>query len=309
MRRGDQLRRRLHLRDLDTFTEVATAGGMRKAAERLHMSQPAVSRAIADLERELGVRLLDRSRQGVEPTLYGRALLKHASALFDGLHQAVGEIDLLADPEGGELSFGCAETISAGLAAAVIDRISRRQPKVVFNVESGDAPVLLLHFLRERTCELVVARPYGPVDADIDDVPLFRERMTVVVGANHHLARRRKIGLDELAAQPWLLSRNELMAGSPIATAFAAQGLPLPRTRIVTGSLNLRYSLLASGRFVTVVPHSLLKFTTPRGTLKLLPLELPAWTQPTSILTLKGRTLGPIARQFIDTALELTSEL
>lgn len=309
MDRSDSLRRRLRLRDLDTFMAAASSGGMRKAAQQLHMSQPAVSKAIADLEDELGVRLLDRSRRGVEPTLYGRALLKHGTALFDGLRQAVVEIDFLADPSGGELSFGCAETISAGLAAAVIARLTQRQSRLVFNVESGDAPVLLLHFLRERTCELVIARPYGAVDADLDCVPLFHERMTVVVGPGHRFASRRKIRLVELADEPWLLSRNELMPGSPVVAAFEREGLELPRKHVVTGSLNLRYALLGTGRFVTIVPHSLLRFGQHRSSLKLLPLELPSWAQPTSILTVKGRTLGPVAEIFIEVARELTRGL
>lgn len=309
MQRGDTLRRRVHLRDLDTFVGVATAGGMRKAAERLHMSQPAVSKAIADLEHLLGVRLFDRSRHGVEPTIYGRALLKHGAALFDGLRQAVGEIEFLADPAGGEVSLGCAETIAAGLAATAIASMTRRLPKVLFNVESGDAPALLVQLLRDRTCELVIARPYGAVDRDLVALPLFHERLSIVVGPRHRFAPRRKIGLAELAEERWLLSRNELMDGSPVSAAFAQAGLELPRRRVVTGSLNLRYSLLATGSCVTVVPHSLLKFGTPRGALKLLPLELPAWTEPTCVLSLKGRAMSPVASLFVKTVTELTQGL
>lgn len=309
MRPSDNLRRRLKLRDIDTFMTVASCGGMRKAAQQLFMSQPAVSKGIADLENELGVRLLDRNPRGVEPTTYGRALIKHGVALFDGLRQAVNEIEFLADPSGGELSIGCSETISAGLAAASIARLSQRRPRLLFSVESGDAPVLLLHFLRERTCELVIARPYRQVDADFDAAPLFHERMSVVVGPGHRFAARRKISLAELANEPWLLSRNELMSGSPLASAFERDGLELPRARIVTGSLNLRYPLLATGRFVTIAPHSLLRFGQTRGTLKLLPVELPAWSQPTCIVTLSGRTLSPVAQSFIDVARELTKDL
>lgn len=300
------LRRRMNLRDLDTFMVVAAAGGMRKAAEQLHMSQPAVSKAIADLEVLLGVRLFDRSRRGVDTTVYGRTLVKHGQILFDGLSQAAGEIDFLSDPSNGELSFGCSETISAGLAAAVLARLMSRAPGLVFNVESGEAPVLLLHFLRERNCELVIARPYpGNVEADLDVTPLFRERMSVVVGPGHRHANRRKLSLAELAEDQWILSRNELMPGSPIVSAFESAGLKLPLARVVSGSLNLRYGLLASGRAVTVVPNSLMHFSPNRGTLKALPLDLPAWKQATSILILKGRTPSPVARQFMDVAQEL----
>lgn len=300
------LRRRLRLRDLDTFMSVAATGGMRKAAEQLHMSQPAVSKAIADLEASLGVRLFDRSRRGVEPTVYGRTLVKHGRLLFDGLSQAAGEIEFLSDPSTGELSFGCSETISAGLAAAVVAKLTARAPRLVFNVESGEAPVLLLHFLRERSCELVMARPYaGAHEPDLEVTPLFKERMTVVVGPTHRHANRRKLSLAELAEDRWILSRNELMPGSPIVVAFEREGFDMPQSRVISGSLNLRYALLATGRAVTVVPNSLLHFSPNRGALKLLPIDLPSWEQATSILTLKGRTLSPVAGLFMDAAQEL----
>jgi DNA-binding transcriptional LysR family regulator len=163
------------------------------------------------------------------------------------------------------LSLGCAETISAGLTAAIIARMSQQHPRLVFTVESGDAPVLLFHFLRERQCELVIARPYEDIAADLDAAALFHERLTVVVGPKHRYAARRKITLPELASERWLLSRNELMPGSPVATAFEREGLELPALRVVTGSLNLRYALLATGAFVSVVPHSLLHFGSQRG--------------------------------------------
>ncbi|MEO7010009.1 MAG: LysR family transcriptional regulator [Caldimonas sp.] len=310
MTSSQSLRRRLRLRDLDTFMAVAAAGGMRKAAEQLHMSQPAVSKAIADLEESLKVRLFDRSRRGVEATIYGRTLVKHGRVLFDGLRQAAGEIEFLADPSRGELSFGCSETISAGLAAAVVAKLSARQPRLLFNVESGEAPVLLLHFLRERACELVIARPYaGSVDPDVQVTPLFMERMTAVVAPEHRHARRRKLSLSELTGDLWILSRNELMPGSPVAEAFQREGLELPSSRVVTGSLNLRYGLLATGRAVTVVPNSLLRFAPNRSALRLLPLEFPKWQQATSILTLKGHTLSPVAELFIDAAQELARGL
>src|SRR6266436_3939832 len=95
----ERVLRRLKLRELRILTTVAHAGSMGKAAVQLALSQPAVSKAIAEMEHTLGVPLLDRSAQGVEPTLYGRALLKWAVAVFDDLRQGVREI--LADPTGG----------------------------------------------------------------------------------------------------------------------------------------------------------------------------------------------------------------
>jgi DNA-binding transcriptional LysR family regulator len=107
---------------------------MVKAAAQLGVSQPVVSQAIADLEAGIGVRLLDRSSRGVEPTLYGRALLKHSQMAFDDLRQGICEIDALADPAGGEVWIGCPESLSGALLPPVIERLCQEQPRAIFHV-------------------------------------------------------------------------------------------------------------------------------------------------------------------------------
>src|SRR6476660_6900677 len=102
----DRIGRRMKLQDLHMFMTVAEAGGMGRAAERLHTSQPAISRSIAALEHTLGVRLLERGARGVDPTEYGRALLDGGIAVFDDLRQMTVRIDSLADPGSGEVRIG-----------------------------------------------------------------------------------------------------------------------------------------------------------------------------------------------------------
>jgi len=99
---------------------------MRKAADYLHMSQPAVSKAIVNLEHTLGVILLDRSPHGVEPTQYGRALLDCGMAVFDDLRLGIKNIEFLADPTVGEIRIGSNEALSAGLLPAVFGRLRVR---------------------------------------------------------------------------------------------------------------------------------------------------------------------------------------
>src|SRR4051812_41914020 len=100
---SDRIGRRVKLHDLNVLMVVAQAGSMRKAAVQLNTTQPSVSRSIAELEAAIGVRLLDRKPEGVEPTAYGRALLDGGAAVFDDLRQAVRKIEFLADPEAGEV--------------------------------------------------------------------------------------------------------------------------------------------------------------------------------------------------------------
>ncbi|MBP0595942.1 LysR family transcriptional regulator [Paraburkholderia sp. LEh10] len=307
---SDRLRRQLKLRDLDTLMTVVTAGGMRKAAEQLHMSQPAVSKAISELENILGVRLVDRSRHGVEPTAFGRALLKRGTAIFDELRLSISEMELLADPDAGELNVGCVETITAGFAAAIVEKMSRQHPRLVFSVASGDAPVLESHFLRDRLCELAIARPFAAAPAsDMHGEPLFHEQLRVVVSSDSEWAARRRPTLGDLIDAPWILSANEIGQHSPVVEAFVATGAELPAARVLTGSLNLRRSLLQTGRFVTVMPHSLLRFGPDRSWVKVLPIDLPAWKVATMIITLKNRTLSPVAERFVDHARTLAKLL
>src|SRR5712671_5301759 len=106
MQWGDRIGRRLKLQDMHILLATVEWGSMAKAADRLAISQPVVSRSIAGLEHTLGVRLLDRSRSGIAPTLYGRALLTHGLAAFNELKWGVKAIESLADPTTGERRSG-----------------------------------------------------------------------------------------------------------------------------------------------------------------------------------------------------------
>ena len=131
---GDRIGRRLKLQDLNVFMAVVQAGSMGKAAERLNTVQPAVSRSIRELEHTFGVRLLDRHRHGIEPTEFGSALLNCGLTVFDDLRQGVKAIESLADPTAGEVRIGCSATLAASLVTAVVDRLSRRHPRMVFQL-------------------------------------------------------------------------------------------------------------------------------------------------------------------------------
>lgn len=306
-----RLKRRVKLRDLHTLATVVASGGIRKAAKQLHLSQPAVSKAVAELEDVLGSVLLDRSRQGVSITPAGQALLDRAAVIFDELQQGARELEHLADPYGGHINLACSETINAGVVSEAIARMTRQYPRVSFGLDSGESPVLISKFLKERVSDFVITRPYGPVlDPDIHVEPLFHDKLQVVVSRSSVWAKRRKIGLAELVDERWILSRNEASSNSPVVEAFGNIGLDLPARTLLAGSLNLRYRLLAEDRYVTLMPRSLLRFgAAARFTLKVLPIDIPPWPMPTSILTLAKRSLTPVASTFLGIVREVSRPL
>ena len=291
---------RIRLRDLHVLSAVVRWGSMAKAASHLAMSQSAVSESIATLESALGVRLLDRSPQGVAPTIYAEALLKRGHVVFDELRQGVKDIEFLADPTKGEVRIACPELLSAGLLPATIDRLSRRHPKIVVRVAQMDTTNLEFRELRERNVDLMLARVAGTfVDDDLDIEILLHDPHFVVVGARSPWARRRKVTLADLMNEPWIFPPNQVVMGL-IKEAFEANDLEVPSERVTAASILLRNHLLATGRFLTMLPDSVLRYTATQWSLKPLPIDLRIKRWPIAILTLKNRTLSPVTQLFIE---------
>jgi DNA-binding transcriptional LysR family regulator len=305
---ADLVGNRLKLQHLKVVMAVAEWGSMQKAAKRLAISQPVVSKVIAELEDLLGVRLFDRSPQGVELTPYGVALLGRSIAVFDDLRTGVDEIKFMADPTSGELRIGSTEPLLAGLGMAVMERLWRHYPRINFRVAEADSATLLNRDLPERRIELaLVPLLRASVSEELEATILFEDHMRVVVGRNSRWARRRRITLADLIDEPWCVAPTSV--GSLVADAFRADGLEMPRIALTTTTAHLLFQLLESGRFVGHFGDGLLQFYEKRFALKRLPIELPVRPFLVAIVTVKNRTISPVARLFIDSAREVARPL
>ena len=294
--------RRLRLRDLHVLLTVVQCGSMAKAAQRLAISQPAISKAIADLESTLHVRLLDRGPRGVEPTPYGSTLVRRGLAVFDELRQGVGEIEFAADPSVGEVRIGCPESVAATLLPMVIERLCDQYPKLVLHVAQLNPITLEIRELRERNVDLMIGR-VAPAftEDDLRVEILFRERLVVVAGTQSEWARRRKMELADLVSGRWILYPRHQVVAQLVDQAFRAQGLDPPQPSIMTYSFYLREKLLITRDYLSAVPASMLRAFNSRGVaVKALPVDLCVNSRPMAIITLKNRTLSPAAELFID---------
>jgi DNA-binding transcriptional LysR family regulator len=299
---------RIRLRDLHILMAAAQVGTMAKAAAELGVSQPAVSKAIAEIERTVGVRLLDRTPKGLVPTEYGHALLRRAVKVFDELKQVVEELRFLADPATGQLRLGCSESMTAGLLPAIIEHLSSRYPKITLHAAQISFAPLQFRELRDRTVELVLGRiPWPLPDRDLDGEVLLDEGIQVVAGRQSRWAQSRRIELSELLSETWALPPPDSLPGRLVAAAFRAKGLDVPAASLYTASIHLLANALpATGRFLTVVPASVLRFSPARLPLKVLPVDFPVEPGRVGIIWLKDRTLSPVAQLFIECARELT---
>jgi DNA-binding transcriptional LysR family regulator len=305
----DRIGRRLKLRDVNVLLAVVQSKSMARAAARLAVSQPVVSKAIADLEHTLGVRLLDRSRQGVEPTPYGQALLKRGLAAFDELRQGVKDIEFLADPTAGEVRIGTTTAMVIGLIPVVINRLYQQHPRLVFHIVSGSSGVALNRELRERSFDFIIGRLFAKMDEDLTAEPLFDDEIVVVAGAQNRWVGRRKIELAQLLDEPWIMPTPETSVGILIARTFHRCGLNVPQAAVISDSIQMYGALLASGPFLAMYPRSILQFSDKHLCPKVLPVRLPDQPHPVGIVTLKNRTLGSTARLFIDCVREVAKPL
>jgi DNA-binding transcriptional LysR family regulator len=304
-----RLSRRLKLRDLNVLLTVARCGSMGKAAALLSVSQPAISKAIADMEYVLGVRLLDRSPHGAAPTIYAQALLDRGLVAFDELKQAMKHIEFLADPSTGEMRIGSTIAIATGFLPAVVDRLSRKYPRMIFHLIAGEAAAMY-RTLQERKVDLVIAPLIAPISEEhMRAEILYDEPLVVLAGAKSPWARRRNVALVDLMDAAWTLPPLESLYGSLVAEAFHGAGLNVPPASVFTSVTPIRNALLASGRFVTMAQGSVVRFSGKNFELKVLPIPLATTRRPIGIITLANRTLSPVAQLFVKAAHEVAKAL
>jgi len=300
---------RLKLHDLHIFLAVAETGSMGKAAERLNISQPSVSKAIADMEHVMQVRLFDRTGHGVETTPYGLAIVRRGTNAFDELRQALRDIEILADPTGGEVSIGCPEAIASGFLGAVLTRFSLQFPRVVVNVEQANNVIREYQLLRDRQVDLLlgsITRPFAEEDLDVEII--YEDRPYITTGANNSLAGRRKVELAELLNEKWVLPGVSILR-TVLDETFEANGLASPKVSVRSYSVHQRISLLATGRFVSADSGSVLRYNTAASSLKILPIDVAFRAWPVAVVTLKNRTLNPVVKTFIKCVREVAAPL
>jgi DNA-binding transcriptional LysR family regulator len=230
-------------------------------------------------------------------------------AVFDELRRGVKNIEFLADPVAGELRIGCNPYLAASFVSALVDRLSRRYPRIVFHLITAFAEPLYRE-LYERNVDFVISRRFSPIADDrLDFEFLFDDSYVVAASAETRWARRRRIDLAELMEESWTLPPPGSPAGLAAEEAFRARGLDCPRATVFAIAPEVRMRLLATGRFVSMFVASVLRFPIPHSEIKVLPVELPVARVPNGIITLKNRTLSPLARLFIEHAREVAKPL
>jgi DNA-binding transcriptional LysR family regulator len=242
-------------RRLLTFREVVRQGSFSRAGEALSLTQPAVSQQVAALERQLGVRLLERGPGGPTPTAAGALLLAHADAVADRLSQAGEQIAELAADDRHTLRVGAFPSALATVVPAAIVRLREEQPEL--QVEAIDAPgaelgaMVAAGALHAAMCFQDAGQPPRRPEGT-ERHELGREPMRVAMALDHPLAGRERVAIRELAGETWTApSRSGIVYRACVAAGFE------PRLAFVTQDVLAARGIVSSGLAVTLMPELL----------------------------------------------------
>lgn len=242
----------MNLRHLRGFVTVAQVGSIRGAARELGVTQPAVTKAIQQLEVELGAALLQRNVKGVTLTPYGVAFLTRARLVVAELGRARDELAQLTQAFAGTVSIGLAPTIAELLAPKVVEPYLRRHPQVKLRMVGG-LPTSTVTRVADGTLDFVIGpRPVVGVPASIDSWPLYSVEVAITMRAGHPLAGARS--LAELADADWVLTQSAANPDGPLTQAFQGLGLEGPKCRLQSESFVAALSTVAQTDFVSLMP-------------------------------------------------------
>jgi DNA-binding transcriptional LysR family regulator len=308
MDRSTRIGSRIKLRDLRILIAIADSGSMSKAAAKLGISHPAISKTISDIEGTLGVRLLDRGSQGTELTAHGEVLRRCGINILDEMQQSLRSLDYLSDPNSGEVRLGCTDIILNSLVPPIVRSFAREYPRVQLDVKLANPGEHQVQQLRERQIDLLITRATAPQD-DFSSNTLFEEPFVFVVGNKSRFGRTRRTALKDIIDRNWVLPPYDSAPGALVAAVFEANKLSPPRPVVKTIAIQLTVSLIASGEFVGILPRSVAELSAHQAALRILPMRSSGPRISAEIVFLKNRTLSPAVNAFIDCARRVTKSL
>lgn len=290
---------RVTIRQLRLVTAIAEVGSMVRAGEAVGMTQPAVSKAVRDLERDLGVKLFKRGNRGVTPTSYGEALVRHAQRVLAQLEHAAEEIDDLAHGAGGRVAIGTLLAASAWLLPKAIARLRAERPRVLVDVVEGTSDRLHLMLLR-GDLDMVVGRlSEFRHRAGLRQEPIYSEEIVILARPGHPLARRAELWLPDLEEADWILPPPETTLRRQLEKAFFDAGLDPPRCMVQSVSLLTNRQLLRESDLVGAWPRGVAADDLAQGRLVSLPVRLDGILWPVGVSTRKLIPLSPAAEALL----------
>jgi DNA-binding transcriptional LysR family regulator len=276
-------------------------------ADVTHVTVPAVSKALAELERGLGLTLFSRTAQGLVPTPYGDCLIRHARDMLTILNQARDELKALSSGTEGKVHIGMLPASASVLLPQALGLLKQRSPGTNVVVIEGTTASLLPE-LWQGKLDLVVGRlPAPDTLGSFEEMELLEDPVTLVTGRHHPLARKKHLKWEDLHPYPWILPPPGSILRDPLERALEVHGVPLTSNYIETLSIHVVRAHLQVSDFIAVMADT--PANDPTQPLHTLPLSLPRLLRPAGVLWNRNRGLTPSAQLMVSCLEEAAQHL
>ncbi len=293
------LRSNLKLKHLQLLVALDQFRHLGRAAEYLSLTQPAVSKTLAEVERLFGLELFVRSTRGTEPTAYGQTVLRFARSVLADYERTQDEIAAVASGAAGRVHVGAMVVALPVLLTRAVSQLKARSGLTTVSLEEGDLTRLLPR-LRLGEIDLFVGRlEPGYAAPDLQTEALYDEPMCVAVAPTHPLARRRRVGWPDLAPLPWVVPPAWASSRIKLNQQFYKAGLNPPEDLVETASFLGTLSFLQQRQAAVFWARSVAHHMQQQGLAVVLPLTLPIDLPPVGLITLRGRSRSPACEQLM----------
>jgi DNA-binding transcriptional LysR family regulator len=302
-----RLPRHLKMSELRIFVAVFEHRSFHKAAAVVHLTQPAVTKAVASLEEMLGVKLFDRHSHGIEPTAHGLSFAPRAIAVFQELRRAAQDLGRVSSGIQGTLRIGTLPMPAVPFLPIAIKELAQSQPEVFVAVVE-EREVELVDRLRKGDIELAILRlSLFDLDEDLQGTSLFDEKLCVVAARDHPLASRDGLTWPELLLERWILPPADCLFFGHVQRTLARSGLEMPRASVESFEIAVQYGMVLHAGLLSFGMRSGHEFSAGRPALVRLQFELESMPRPVSAVSLRRHHLSPLATGFIDRIRALTT--
>ena len=292
--------RKFRLRHVELVAELYDGRSILKAARRLSLTQPTLTKALQDVERTLGLPLFERTNRGLKPTAYGEIFARHAKIVLAQLRHAAEELENLRVGYSGKVTVGTLLAASASILPDAIALLKKERPAVAISVVVGTYDILMPSLLA-GDLDMVLGRlPEEGRSRALLYEEFYAEPVCLVTRPAHPLLRKRRLGLRDLANEPWLLPLPETALRRQIERAFLEASVPVPKNVIESVSILTNRMLLRKSDCIAVMPYHVALDDVEHGLLAILPVKLKSIETPVGAIVRAPGELPPAAAALLE---------
>lgn len=289
----------MEIKQLKHFVEVYETGNLSRASLNIHLSQPALTRSIRNLEFMLRTTLFDRKPRGMIPTQSGKALYKKAKLILAECNRAVEEMAAVEAGTHGHIDIGIGALFSATIIDQIVCELSDQFPSVSLTVEQGYFEELVSALLEGRLDVVFTTLPLSALPDGLEFEPLMEVRSSIIMSANHSLASKAEISGKDLSQARWA-TVNQQHALDSLEQLFLSSDVPMSAPVVRSNSLKLLTELVKSGDFVSILPEHLVSRELAEGSIQSIETPPMPIIRKAGLIYRKSKDLSQIVQRFID---------